>query len=81
MSEPDSQSQAAPTTPTDDRQPPTRQPDNRILNGGLQNNVLVEDSMKSSLTPDDDVTKMKKLKRKLAKAKVQQRDTQQDLIK
>jgi len=30
--------------------------------------------MKTSLTPDDDVTEMKKMKRELAKAKVQQQN-------
>ena len=34
----------------------------------------VEDSMKTSLTPNDDVTKMKRMKRKLAKVKVQQQN-------
>ena len=36
--------------------------------------ICVEDSMRSSLTPDGDVTKMKRMKRKLAKAKVQQQN-------
>jgi len=35
---------------------------------------FVEDSMKTSLTPDDDVIEMKKMKRELAKAKVQQQN-------
>jgi len=34
----------------------------------------VEDSMKTSLTLDDDVTEKKKMKRELAKAKVQQQN-------
>ena len=34
----------------------------------------VKDSMKTSLTPDDDVTEKKKMKRELAKARVQQQN-------
>ena len=42
---------------------------------------FVEDSMKTSLTPDDDVTEKKKMKRELEKAKVQQQNKERDFIK
>lgn len=45
-----------------------------VFEGYIRPEERVEDSMKSSLTPDDDVTKMKKMKRKLAKAKVQRQN-------
>ena len=45
-----------------------------VFEGYIHPEERVEDSMKSSLTLDDDVTKMKKMKRKLAKAKVQRQN-------
>ena len=45
-----------------------------VFKGYIHPEECVEDSMKTSLTPDDDVTEMKKMKRELAKAKVQQQN-------
>ena len=45
-----------------------------IFEGYIRPEERVEDSMKTSLTPNDDVTKMKRMKRKLAKVKVQQQN-------
>lgn len=47
-----------------------------VFKGYIHPEERVEDSMKSSLTPDDDVTEIERMKRESAKTKVQQQNNE-----